>query len=101
VLGGVQAQVVTGRATKFERFYNEGQTVGGSIVTIADDKPVKGGKVILRVSTRGHAKTFNYQEAKVANGSFTARLKYQGTEVKAFYVPLPELGECESETLKI
>lgn len=101
VLGGVQVQVVTGRATKFQRLYVDGPSVGGRVVTTDDKAPVNGGKVILRVSTKGKASTFSYQESKVFNGSFTAKLKYKGTKIKAFYVPSPGVGECESEIIKI
>lgn len=101
VLGGAQVQVVTGRATKIDRFYADGPSVGGRVVTVDQNTPVSGGKVILRVSTGGKPSTFAYQKAKISNGSFTARLKHRGTEVKAFYVPPSGLGECESETLKV
>ena len=101
VLGGMQVQVVTGRATKFDRFYADKPSVGGHVVTVDQNTPVSGGKVILRVSTGGRPSTFAYQETGVSDGSFTAELKYKGTEVKAFYIPPSGLGECESETLKI
>lgn len=101
VLGGVQAQVVTGRSSKFERFSADGQTASGRIVTVSDGKPVAGGKVILRVSTRGNAKTFAYQEVALSNGSFKTRLKDKGTEVKAYFLPPADVGECESDTLKL
>jgi len=100
VLGGAQVQVVTGRSTKFERFFADGPSVGGRVVTVDQNTPVSGGKVILRVSTGGKPSTFAYQETKVSNGSFTARLKYKGTEVKAFYVPPSGFGECESQLLQ-
>ncbi len=101
VLGGLQAQVTTGRATKFDRLKADKPTVGGRVVTVDDNAPVKGGKVLLRVSTGRKASTYTYQETKVSNGSFTARLKNQGTEVKAYYIPPAGLGECESELLQI
>lgn len=100
VLGGVQVQVVTGRATKFERFYADGPTVGGRIVTVDQKSPVSGGKVIVRVSTKGDPATFAYQVVKVSNGDFVAKLKCKGDEVKGFYSPSPGLGECESDTIK-
>ena len=101
VLGGAQAQVVTGRATRFESLYVVGPSVRGRVVTVDQDKPVSGGTVILRVSTGGKPETFAYQQTKVPNGSFTASLNAKGTELKAFYVPSAGFGECESETLKI
>lgn len=101
VLGGLQAQIVTGRATQFERFYVDGPSVGGTIVTVDGKMPVSGGKVVVRVSTAGKPETFTYQECKVTNGTFATRLKNKGSEVKAFYVPAPGYGECESETLKM
>lgn len=101
VLGGVQVQVVTGRSTKFERLYADGPSVGGHVVTTDDKAPVSGGRVILRVSTAGKASSFAYQESKISNGSFTAKLRHKGTEVKAFYVPPSGLGECESDIIKM
>lgn len=101
VLGGAQVQVVTGKATEFQRFYADGLTVGGLVVTTDGKKPVTGGKAIIRVSTKGKPSSYLYQEVQVANGSFTTKLKYKGTEVKAFYVPTSGYGECESETVKI
>lgn len=100
VLGGVQAQVVTGKATRFDRFYVDSPTVGGVIVTVDQSAPVTGGKVVVRTSTRGRPATFAYQETKVVNGSFTMKLKNTGTEVQAFYIPAAGYGDCESAVLK-
>lgn len=98
-LGGADAQVVTGKATKFQRFGVDGTTAVGTIVTVDGAMPVKGGKVIFRASRANKRDTYQYQDAKVGtSGTFSARLTIAGTEVMAFYVPADGYGECESAT---
>ena len=100
VIGGAQAEIVTGRDTKFQRFVAEGRAVRGLIVTRDDGKPVKGGQVLLRV-TQGDGKEYRYQKAGLDNGQFAVELKAQGEKVKGFYLPPAGLGDSESDEKKI
>ena len=97
VLGGAQAEVVTGRRTKFARFGVDGQHARGTVVTAEDEKPVKSGKVVLRVRGGGREQPdLQYQTAALKLGSFSARLRAKGKWVQAFYLPPPGLADCES-----
>jgi hypothetical protein len=102
VLGGAQAEVVTGKSTEFQRFVVERGVARGTIVTHEDKKPVSAGKVVLRVA-RGLGLTteMDYQAARLQGGSFIAELKYKGDRLKAFYIPSQGYGESESEEKKI
>jgi M6 family metalloprotease-like protein len=101
VLGGAQAEVVTGRRTQFERFDPRGQNVRGTVVTVEEGKPVTGGKVVLRTRTgRGEQAEIGYQTVALKRGSFTAKLREQAELVKAYYVPSPGFADCESEEKK-
>ena len=99
-LGGAQIQVVTGRATKFDRFTIDESSVFGTIVTVDQNNPVNGGKVIIRVSTDGEESTYYYHTVAVSNGIFSAKLPKDGNEVKCYYIPSAGFGECETETMK-
>jgi M6 family metalloprotease-like protein len=97
VLGGAQAEVVTGRKTRFERFDVRGQEARGTVVTAEDGKPVPAGTVIVRVSAgRGKGAKIHYQTAKLRKGTFVAKLKARGERVKAYYLPPPAFADCES-----
>jgi M6 family metalloprotease-like protein len=104
-LGGIQAQVVTGRATKFDRLTIDVPSVGGSIVTVDDNKPVDGGKVIIRLARESSKKALNtfgydYTTVAVSKGAFSAKLQIGADEIKCYYIPTHGLGECETETRK-
>jgi hypothetical protein len=99
VMSGAQAEIATGKSTKFERFVVDGRAVRGTVVTVEDGKGVPGGTVVLRVSLGKQAdEKSHYQNAKVQNGNFSAKLEGDGKWVQAFYVPAPGFAECESET---
>jgi M6 family metalloprotease-like protein len=98
VLGGAQAEIVTGKSTDFQRFSADGRTVVGSVVTREDGKPVPSGKIVLRVSSGTGSKTrMEYQSVALRKGTFSTALKYEGQRVKAFYIPSPGYGDSESE----
>jgi M6 family metalloprotease-like protein len=102
VLGGAQAEVVTGKSTEFLRFTVKGRSVRGTVVTHEDKKPVPSGKIIVRVSSGTGAKTrMEYMTARLQNGSFVADLHFAGTRVKAYYIPSPGFGSSESEEKKM
>lgn len=98
VLGGAQAEVVTGRSTEFQRFEVDGRTARGTVVTHEDKKPVPSGQVIVRVTRgKGPKAKMDYQTVPLQGGSFVAELTSEGTLVKAFYIPSPAFGDSESE----
>jgi M6 family metalloprotease-like protein len=98
VLGGAQAEVVTGKSTEFLRFAVTGRTARGTVVTHEDKKPVPSGKIIVRVSSGTGTKTrMEYMTARLQNGSFVVELHFAGTRVKAYYIPSPGFGSSESE----
>jgi hypothetical protein len=102
VLGGAQAEVVTGMSTEFQRFVVEGRTVRGTVVTQEDNKPVPSGKVVVRVASGKDPKAkMDYQEVLLQGGNFVAELKYEGERVKAFYIPSPGYGDSESDEAKM
>ncbi|MDY7224819.1 CARDB domain-containing protein [Hyalangium rubrum] len=103
VLGGAQAQVATGRATRFEDFEVRDGVVRGTIVTVDDGKPVRGGKVILSVTTgRGKKQEKKYQTLEVAKGRFQAQIpQVAGGTVEAYYVPPEGLADCSREPVRL
>ena len=101
VLGGAQAEIVTGRSTKFGRFTVRGQDVRGTVVEAESRKPVTGGKVIVRVRTgQGEKAETLYQTATLKKGSFAVKLEARGSRVKAYYVPAATYADCESKEVK-
>jgi len=102
VLGGAQAEIVTGRSTQFRRFAATARSVRGLVVTREDAKPVPSGKVVVRM-TGGQepGQKYRYEEVPLKNGSFAAELKYPATRVKAFYIPSQGFGDSESDEVKV
>ncbi|MBL8007657.1 MAG: hypothetical protein JNJ56_09005 [Ignavibacteria bacterium] len=106
-LGGVDAEIITGKKTKFERFYKDGNTVGGG-VTIADGKQkVNTGKVILTMKFSDGKETTKENDVITldSQGSFNHKLK-EGRKgkmlsVQGYYLPGPGLGDCYSNEIKI
>ena len=98
VLGGAEAEVVTGKSTRFQRFAVDGRTVQGTVVTVEEDKPVPSGKVVVRVASGKDSQArMDYQTHPLEGGSFVARIKYEGARVKAFYIPPAGYGDSESK----
>lgn len=98
VLGGAQAEVVTGRGTKFQRFGVRGSSVRGTVVVTENGKPVGSGQVLLRVSSgRGNETKTHFQAEELKAGSFAAKLRKEGERVKAYYLPAAGFADCESE----
>ena len=97
LISGAQAQIVTGRATKFLELKADGDIVFGLIVTTNDDKGVPGGHAIVITKPKKDAPKENYETVQVqSNGMFRAKIgdKYQSLE--AYYVPLPGYGDCSA-----
>jgi M6 family metalloprotease-like protein len=102
VLGGAQAEIVTGRSTKFQRFVAEERSARGTVVTSEDNQPVPSGKVIIRVASwAGPKASFEYETVGLKNGSFAVELKHHGQRIKAFYIPSPGYGDAESDEQKM
>jgi len=105
-LGGVDAVIVTGKKTKFGRFYKDGNTVGGNVVAVDDKQKAISGKVILIMEVNDGKEIS--RENEVINvderGNFSHRLQEpkQGKliSVQAYYLPGQGLGDCYSEVLK-
>lgn len=101
VLGGAQAEIVTGRRTKFGRFDVRRQEVRGTVVAIESKKPVTGGKLIVRTRAgRGKNAEMTYQTVPLKKGSFATKLKTAGGEIKAYYVPSAGFAESETEEIQ-
>lgn len=102
VIGGADARVLTGRATKFSRFVADGRTVSGTVVTVSDNQPLANGRVLVRVgSGKAPKMTSSYQAATLKNGAFVVRLRGKGEWVDAYCLPSPGFGDCSSRRLKL
>jgi hypothetical protein len=105
VLGGAEAQIVTGKSTRFDRFAAERGTTRGRIVTVEGTHPVPGKAIVRTTRTGGHeasgdAPTYHYQTVKLTSGSFTAKLLADAAQVDGYYLPAHGYADCWSETLK-
>lgn len=101
VLGGAQAEIVTGDKTRFERFTASEGRAAGTVVNANSGKGVSG-QVIVRVHTgKAQDPSYEYQQAKLKNGSFAVSLEAEGSAVDAYYVPAPGLSDCWSETVRL
>ena len=103
-LGGVDAEIVTGKKTRFDSFYKEGDIVGGRVTIINDEKQATHtGKVILTIEINdGNEKRIvNEVIALDARGNFRHQLKEDAImklkSVQAYYLPGPGLADCYSE----
>jgi M6 family metalloprotease-like protein len=102
LLGGAQAQIITGRATTFDRFSIDGERVAGMITTVDDGKPVPQGKAIVTLTVgRGAEKQLIYYDAEVRQGEFTIGLPPANwSYAQAYYVPAVGFADCSSARLK-
>jgi len=97
LLGGAQAQIVTGRATLFRDFQANQDRAAGFVTTTDDGDGVTGGKVIVLLRTEP-AKEPVYQEGDVHNGEFFIRLEQsQWRTAQAYYVSAPGFADCWSD----
>jgi M6 family metalloprotease-like protein len=102
VLGGAQAEVVTGKRTRFERFEPGARTVRGTVVTEEEGKPVTGGTVVVRArSGQGKRMKTSYVTVKPRKGTFTAKLEGKADRVKAYYLPPPGIADCETDEKRL
>jgi M6 family metalloprotease-like protein len=102
VLGGAEAQIVTGKSTRFDRFDAVRGAVRGRVVTVEGRHPVPG-KAIVRTTRKGEgqrdgdAAVCHYQTVKLTSGSFSAKLLEDAVRVDAYYLPAPGYADCWSE----
>jgi hypothetical protein len=95
-LGGVQARVATGKATRFRDLSLQSPTtLIGSIVTVADDQPVSGGEVI--VTARFADREENVIANVNINGGFMATVTPGWTSVQGYYIAIVGLADSTSD----
>ena len=104
-LGGIDAEIITGKKTNFERFYKDGNIVGGNVVAEDGKVPVSSGKVIIIKEMTDGKDTFKENEiTDLKQGSFSHRLKESRKgkllSVQGYYVPTQGFSDCYSEILK-
>jgi M6 family metalloprotease-like protein len=100
VLGGAQAQIATGRATKVQDFGVEGNRATGTVVTLDDGSPVINGKVIIIVTLgKDDSQRKTYIDATVSDGKFSEILPPDWTEVEAYYNPDQEYADSSSKSV--
>lgn len=104
-LGGVDAEIVTGKKTKFERFTNDGNNVSGTVVGVDGKSKIEAGKIILIIEISDGKSTFKENETlSLSQGSFNYQLKTPKNgkiqSVQAYYLPPKDFGDCYSEILK-
>jgi hypothetical protein len=94
---GVNAEVVYGRATRFDgELKSDDRLVLGRIVTVDDGAGVPSGTVILVWEADKEEETFATTKI-VANGEFRGFVDDRARTVEAHFVPPIGYGECVSE----
>jgi M6 family metalloprotease-like protein len=94
VLGGAGVTVVTGQRTDIEDFRVDGRTATGRVTT-AQDEPVTSGAVLLTFVPRKGPTTNGRAELR-GDGSFSAQVPPDLSEVSAYYVPTAGFGDAVS-----
>ena len=99
LLGGAGIQVMTGRATEFEHFNNDGSVIVGAIVTSDDGKPVPGGRVVVTVADDPDAFERHVTSVSdVVNGSFVVRFPNDDFRaMRAEYLPAVGYGDSHMD----
>jgi M6 family metalloprotease-like protein len=101
IMGGAQAEIVTGRKTRFERFRTQSGRVSGSVVTVAGDSPAAG-KVIVRLHDPAESREpFVFQTVKLVKGAFAITMKHKAKAVDAYFMPAPGFGDCWSKKINL
>jgi M6 family metalloprotease-like protein len=101
LLGGAQAQVLTGRATEFVELTGDREVVRGLVRTVDDVAPVAGGTVIATfVSGRGRNRKLTNVEGSLRQGTFAVAAPAGWARAKVYYVPEAGLADCRSGQLK-
>ena len=103
LLGGADARVLAGRATRITRFRVIKQRVHGIVTTVSDRWPVTKGKVLV-VARRKHDSEEERPAYLIATldrtGKFVAEPPEDWRELQAYYLYEPGFADCTSEVLK-
>lgn len=110
LLGGAQAEVITGRKTRFDYFYLDGR-IGGRVIEATDSRQppaVNGGKVLLifKNDEDPDKPRVVYEEVSLDwDGRFVSEvtngaLRIEFRTVQAYYVPAPDYSDAYSEVIK-
>lgn len=98
ILGGAQAQVVTGRAVDCKLLGADDKTARGVITTVDDGKPVQGGQIIVIFEARdGTPKA--YQTEKLQSGEYSVALRHSWEALQVYYLPPAGFGDCTSNRI--
>jgi M6 family metalloprotease-like protein len=110
LLGGAEVQVVTGRKTKFDYFYLDGQVGGRVVEDTAGRQPLGIGEgkvlVIFRNDDEPDKPLVVYEEARLDwDGRFVAKVTEKAVEIRfrtvqAYYVPAEDYSDAYSEVIK-
>jgi M6 family metalloprotease-like protein len=102
LLGGVQAQIVTGHSTHFQRFVAGDGRAAGLVLTVEGDRPAAG-QVLVRLNRGTKAKPdYTYHAAPLAQGAFALRVPTEGARfAAAYFLPAPGYADCWSETIPL
>lgn len=94
VLSGAQAQVVTGKKTRFARF-------GGGRARRRQSSHGCGGEARHRAGPAASDEPFAYQTAKLAKGASEISMEQKAKAVDAYYAPAPGFGDCWSDQITL
>lgn len=105
---GAEAEIVTGRRTKFDYFYKDGGQIGGRVV-LDNRRPtgVNGGRVLLIYRNTEDPKNplTVYDEVRLDwDGRFVVKTSKKGLSIRpeslqAYYLPTPGFGDCYSAVI--
>jgi M6 family metalloprotease-like protein len=100
LMGGLDALVTTGRATRFEKVNISKTRVEGVVVSAVDKKPVKAGGVILtRWKGEGEKQTFlGSQEIKLVSGQFNEGIEGEWERLTLDYVGMNGYADSQFST---
>ncbi|MCI3239854.1 hypothetical protein [Streptomyces spinosisporus] len=88
ILGGAQAEVTTGRATRIDDFEVRGPRAAGTVVAVGTGDRVDGGKVIVTVDGEGTGpESYTYRTVPVRDGAFEAAVPEGWRAVRADFLP--------------
>lgn len=102
VLGGAQAQIVTGKSTEFQRFGADGRRVYGRVATVDGGTGVPG-QVVVRMHKKStdNGNPYDYKTIKLNKGMFSGEIGEGYNFVDAYYLPAAGYADCWSKTVKI
>lgn len=105
-LGGVDVEVVTGKKTRFEHFYKEGNEVAGSVVSTGGRQKIVSGKIILIKTVSDGKNRWEENEVIDLKGGSTFRHTMERTKAKlvslqAYYLPGQGLSDSYSEIISL